>query len=312
MNFFRAAAFLSFAAAPALAQGQAPTIRVETHLVTLTFTVRDAGGKLVSGLNAGDFSVYEDGVPQTISIFAHESDLPLHLGLLVDASSSQDKFMRPHLRDIHTFLGSVLESRDQVFALCFGNHLRIAAGPTSDATAVIGGIERYGKDPGSFPELDPDDTREGGTALYDAIVTATTHELAGRSDGRKAVLLFTDGEENASGHDELDAIASAQDANVLLYAIRYTETHRGKMTADNRHGMTALHHLAEQTGGRDFDALKSDLPEVFRQIGDELRSLYVIGYYSTNKSHDGSFRKVVIEPHAEGLSVRARSGYYAK
>ncbi len=291
---------------------QAPTIHVETHLVTLTFVVRDVDLKLIPAMNAGDFSVYEDGVPQTISIFAHESDLPLHLGLLVDASSSQDKFIRQHLRDIQAFLGSVVKPRDQVFALCFGDHLRIAAPPTSDAAAVIDGLERYNKEYRSFPELDPDSTRDGGTALYDAIIAGTTHELAAQSDGRKALILFTDGEENSSGHDEIDAIASAQDSDALVYAIRYTEVHHGKLSADNRHGIAALHHLAEQTGGRDFDALNSDLPQVFREIGDELRSLYVIGYYSTNKAHDGSFRKVVIVPHTDGLTVRARSGYYAR
>jgi Ca-activated chloride channel family protein len=308
----RVAASLCLAVVAAIASAQAPTLHVETHLVTLTFTVRDESGKLVPALNAGDFTVYEDGVPQTISIFAHQSDLPLHLGLLVDASASQDRFIRQHLRDIHTFLDSVLEPRDQVFALCFGDHLRIAAAPTSDPATVIDGLDRYSKQYRSFPELDPDDTRDGGTALYDAIIAGTTHELAAHSDGRKALLLFTDGEENSSSHDEIDAIAGAQDTDALVYAIRYTEMHHGKLSADNRHGIAALHHLAEQSGGRDFDALKSDLPQVFHHIGDELRSLYVIGYYSTNKAHDGSFRKIVIVPHADALNVRAKSGYYAK
>jgi len=312
MTLSRATGLLCLASASALACAQAPTIHVETHLVTLTFTVRDAGGKLVPSMNAGDFSVYEDGVPQSISIFAHESDLPLHLGLLVDASSSQDRFIRQHLQDIQKFLGSVLEPRDNVFALCFGDHLRIAAPPTSEPATVIDGIERYNKQSRSFPELDADDTRDGGTALYDAIVAGTTHELSAHSDGRKALILFTDGEENSSGHDEIDAIASAQDTDALVYAIRYTQLHRGKLSADNRHGIAALHHFAEQTGGRDFDALNSDVAEDFREIGDELRSLYVIGYYSTNKEHDGTFRKVVIVPRADGLNVRAKSGYYAK
>jgi Ca-activated chloride channel family protein len=76
--------------------------------------------------------------------------------------------------------------------------------------------------------------------------------------------------------------------------------------------MAALHHMAEQTGGRDFDALHTDLAQTFQQIGDELRSVYSIGYYSTNKTHDNTFRKVVVEPHVEGVRVRAKAGYYAR
>ncbi|MFP5229924.1 MAG: VWA domain-containing protein [Acidobacteriota bacterium] len=304
-------AFVVCAAAWPLA-AQTPDFHVETHLVTLTFTVRDAQGDLVSGLSQDDFTVYEDGVPQKVSFFSRESNLPLTLGLAIDASSSQDKFIHQHLRDVHTFLASVLEPQDRVFALCFGDHLRVASDFTSSPTAVIEGIERYNKDYGSAPEIEPDDTRSGGTALYDAVYAGVTDKLATGAARRKALIVFSDGEENSSAHDELDAIAAAQNDDVLLYAIRYTEAHRGKLTADNRHGIAALHHMAEQTGGTDFDALHTNLSQDFAQIGAELRSLYSIGYYSTNKRHDDTFRKVAIETRTPGLIVRARAGYYAK
>ena len=129
---------------------------------------------------------------------------------------------------------------------------------------------------------------------------------------RKALILLTDGEENSSAHDEINAIASAEDADVLLDAIRYTETQHNRPTADSLHGIAALNHMTQQTGGTSFDALHTNLDQDFTQIEAELRSLYSISYYSTHPMHDGGFRKVVIRARVPGLTVRARAGYYAK
>lgn len=301
---------LAFCIPAALAQE--PTIKVETHLVGLTFSVRNPQGLLVTGLDRDDFSVYEDGAPQRISLFSRESNLPLTLGLLVDSSESQDKFLKQHLRDIQTFLTNTLQPQDQVFAICFGNHLRLVSDLSSNPASAIDGLERFAKDSRKFPELDPDETREGGSAVYDAVFASANGKMSNVPGRRKALILFTDGEENASAHDEIDAIAAAQAADTLIYAIRYTELKHNRLTADNRHGIAALHHIALQTGGTDFDALHTDLAQVFTQIGNELRSLYSIGYYSTNKRRDNTFRKVVVETTTAGLTVRAKSGYYAR
>jgi Ca-activated chloride channel homolog len=291
---------------------QVPDLHVETHLVTLTFTVRDAHGNLVSDLSQQDFAVYEDGVPQQIRFFSRESDIPLTLGLIIDASPSQDKFIHRHLHDVRMFLSSVLGPHDQVFALCFGDHLRLASDFASSPDSLIDGIEQYNKDHSAVPEIEPDDTRSGGSAVYDAVYAGVTEKLAAGAARRKALILFTDGEENSSAHDEIDAISIAQNDDVLLYAIRYTMIRHGQLSADNRHGIAALHHMAEQTGGADFDALHTDLSQDFAQIGSELRSLYSIGYYSTNKRRDDTFRRVVIETQTTGLGVRTKAGYYAK
>lgn len=293
----------------------APTLHVETHLVTITFSARDEAGRLATGLTRDDFSVYEDGVPQKISLFSRESEVPLTLGLIVDASSSQDKFLKQHLRDIDTFLAGILRPQDHVFAVCFGNHLRLVSDTTSDRAQIGTGLDRFEKarnNYDAFSELEPDDTREGGSAVYDAIFASVTEKLASSAGRRKALILFTDGEENASAHDEIETIAAAQEADTLVYAIRYTQIKHNRLSADNRHGITSLRHIAEQTGGRDFDALHIDLPEAFAQIGDELRSLYSVSYYSTNKKLDNSFRKVTIDPHSPQITVRARLGYYAR
>jgi Ca-activated chloride channel family protein len=298
---------------PGVVQAQeTPTFHAETHLVTLTFSARDGQGHFVDRLSGDDFSVYEDGIEQKVSIFSRESELPLTIGLLIDASESQEKFLQQHLRDIQIFLSSILRPQDRAFAVCFGDHLRLVSDLTSNPAAITDGLARYDKKARDLPELEPNDTRSGGSAVYDAIYASVSEKLAVTSARRKALILFSDGEENSSAHDEIDTIAAAQSADTLVYAVRYTQIKHNKLSADNRHGIAGLRHITEQTGGRDFDALHIDLTQAFKEIGDELRSVYSIGYYSTNKMHDNTFRKIVIEPHSEGITIRAKSGYYAR
>jgi Ca-activated chloride channel homolog len=304
---------LVFVALVAKSPAQETVFHSVVHLVTLTFSVRNTAGQVAPGLNADDFVIYEDGVPQTISSFAREDQLPLSIGLLVDVSDSQSKFIKQHLKDVESFLDAILRPQDQAFAICFGDHIRVVSDLTAAPAQVVDGLKKFDKSGGSvFPELAADPTREGGTALYDAVVASIDGKLTGIQGRRRALILFTDGEENSSAHDEMEAVAAAQDADVLVYAVRYTETHHGQLSAHNRQGIAALHHLAGNTGGTDFDALHTNLPEAFRQIAEELRSLYSISYHSTNKASDGSFRKVVVEAKPEGLTVRAKSGYYAR
>ena len=308
----RATLLLGLCSGSALFAQTTPVFQAETHLVTLTFSARDGSGRFVDQLSRDDFSIYEDGMPQKISLFSRESELPLTLGIVVDASESQKKFVHQHLKDIHTFLSSILRPQDQAFAVCFGDHLRLVTDLTANPSAISDGLESFDKGSRSFPELEPDDTRSGGSAVYDAIYASVAEKLAKAPNHRRALILFTDGEENSSAHDEIETIAAAQGSDVLIYAIRYTEMKKHHPTAENRHGITGLKHITEQTGGRDFDALHEDIPQTFRQIGDELRSVYSAGYYSTNKRHDDTFRKVVVEPRTEGIAIRAKSGYYAK
>jgi Ca-activated chloride channel family protein len=319
----QAALLLLLSTASALLAQTTPVFQAETHLVTLTFSARDSSGRFVDNLSRDDFAIYEDGMPQKISLFSRESELPLTLGIVVDASESQKKFVHQHLKDIHTFLASILRPQDQAFALCFGDRLRLVSDLTADPAAISDGLERFDKGSRDFPEIEPDETRSGGSAVYDAIYASVHEKLAKAPGHRRALILFTDGEENSSAHDEIDTIAEAQGADVLIYAIRYTEMKKHHLTAENHHGIAGLAHITAQTGGRDFDALHEDIPRTFRQIGDELRSVYSAGYYSTNKRHDDTFRKVVVEPHVNphiephtdsqnvGITIRAKAGYYA-
>jgi Ca-activated chloride channel family protein len=292
--------------------GQQTVFHSEVHLVTLTFSAHDASGKFVSGLTQDAFQVLEDGVPQKITAFANESTLPLSIGLLIDVSDSQSKFLKRHTKDVETFLEQILRPQDQVFAICFGDHLRLTTDLTSSPTQVIEGLTSFDKGRGDFPEIAPDPTRNGGTALFDAVYSSVQEKLLTASGRRRVLILFSDGEENSSARDEVEAIAAAQGADTLIYAVRYTQVHHDKLTAGNHQGIANLKHITAQTGGTDYDGLRTDLPQAFHQIADELRSQYSISYYSTNKAVDGSFRKVVIEPVQPDLTVRSRAGYYTR
>jgi Ca-activated chloride channel family protein len=289
-----------------------PVIQVETHLIDTTLSVRDADGHLVTGLTQNDFTVVEDGVPQKIRFFAHDTQLPLSIGLIIDASGSQEKFAKEHQKDIETFLHQILEPTDQAFALCFGNHLRLVSDSTSSASAIIDGIHSFDKGDMNYPEIGPKEERELGTALYDAIFFSVTEKLAIIHQRRKVLVVFSDGEENSSEHDLLDAIEAAQNADVLIYAIRYTELKHGKMDARDLYGVRALDHLTTRTGGKTFDFHSTKLKQDFDEIAGDLRSLYDLAYQSTNPTRDGTYRKVVIKATRSGLTVRARTGYYAR
>jgi Ca-activated chloride channel family protein len=289
-----------------------PTIQVETHLIDTALSVHDAEGRIVTGLTQGDFTVVEDGVQQKIRFFAHDNQLPLSIGLIIDESGSQDKFVKEHEKDIEAFLRQVLEPNDEAFAVCFGNHLRLVSDLTSSTSTIMDGIRAFDKGNTNFPEIGPKEERELGTALYDAVYFGITEKLANVHQRRKALVVFSDGEENSSEHDLLDAIEVAQNSDVLVYAIRYTDMKHGKVDARDRYGVRVLDHLAGQTGGKTFDYHATNLKEAFAEIAGDLRSLYQIAYQSTNPTRDGSYRKVVIQTTKPRLTVRARTGYYPR
>jgi Ca-activated chloride channel family protein len=123
--------------------------------------------------------------------------------------------------------------------------------------------------------------------------------------------VLSDSEENSSEHDLIDAIEMAQNSNVLIYSVRYTDLHHGQMNARDRYGMRALNHLSDETGGRSYDVQTTTVEKAFAEIAGEIRALYNVAYQSTNRVRDGRFRKVEILPARDGLMFRSRSGYYA-
>ena len=237
-----------------------PDFRTDVHLVNISFSVRDSHGKLVTGLTQNDFDVLEDGVPQKVAFFAPSQDVPLTLGLVVDISGSQGSFLKPHEKDLRTFLHAALAPQDQAFLLCFANHIRLVANyskPDRDLAAALTGFDRL-KDVSEYPELGPKEIRTAGTAFYDAIYYSTVQMLAKTDGGRKALVVFSDGEDNSSAHHMLDAIEAAQTNNVLLFCVRYTEVHNQRLTARNKYGTSVMARIAKETGGADFDAPSRD------------------------------------------------------
>jgi Ca-activated chloride channel family protein len=284
---------------------------VEVSLVTVAFAARDPQGKLVENLTRNDIELYEDSVPQGIEFFAKSNDLPLTLGLIVDASSSQDHFGKKHKKDVEVFLREVLRPQDRVFLVCFGNHLRLVSDYTNSGDQILENYAQYDKDSRHFPEIGPREDRDLGTAFYDSIYYSVVEKLA-QAEGRKAILMFSDGEDNSSSHNMMTAIETAQAANVPIYNIRYTEKKHGHLTARNKYGISVMDRTAKETGGLHIDGEATSPDIYFRQIAEELRTSYEVGYYPTNKLKDDSFRKVVIKPRLDGVNIRSKTGYFSK
>jgi Ca-activated chloride channel family protein len=295
----------------ALLHAQSAQIQVKVNLVNVAFVARDERGALVDNLTKDDVEILEDAVPQTISYFARSVDVPLTLGLVVDASGSQDHFSKQHQKDLEVFFKDVLGPKDRVFLVGFGNHIRMVSDFSASGATLLDDWKRYEKSTGRFPEIGPQESRDLGTAFYDSIYYSITEKLA-RENGRRAILLFSDGEDNSSSHDMMTTIETAQSENVLVYTIRYTEKEHGKLTARNKYGMSVMDRIASETGGAHIDAEKTDPHTYFRQIAEELRSSYDLGYYPKDALKDDTFRKIVIKPKREGIKVRAKTGYFSR
>ena len=288
-----------------------PRIRVDVNLVNMAFTVRDAHGALAGGLSKEDFEVLEDGIPQRISFFARSLDVPLSLALIADVSGSQEHFVKRHRLDMKEFLQDVLSPCDRALLVCFGNRLRLVSDFAASSQSLMDALGHFDRGDRHFPELGPDEDRELGTAFYDAIYYAVTAKLAAAESGRRALIVFSDGEDNSSAHHMLDAIEAAQTGDARIFAMPYTERRHGHLTARNKYGTSVMERIARETGGADFDAGQGNVRAIFRQIGEELRASYELAYVSTNAVRDGSFRKVAIRPRG-GFSVRAKTGYFAR
>ena len=290
-------------------------IRVEVNLVNLPFSVRDAQGRLVKGLTKDDFEVFEDGTRQTISHFSQAADTPLALGLVADASGSQEEFLKEHRQHLRDFLKVTLQARDQAFLLCFGNNLRLVSPFTNQSDQIEERLRAYQKSKTGrdFPRVGPAEKRDLGTAFYDAIFHATEDLLAKAETGRRALLVFSDGEDNSSAHHLLEAIEAAQRTGTTIFCLRYTELEKGVWNARNKYGRGVMERIARETGGLEFDAAEErNLKAAFAQIGEILRSSYDLAYASTAGSGDDTFRKIQIRTRQPGLAVRHKTGYFAR
>jgi Ca-activated chloride channel homolog len=292
-----------------VARAQEP-IKVHVNLVNVAFTARDAKGALIENLKKDDIELFEDAVPQKIEFFSKSTDLPLTLALIMDVSGSQEHFEKKHEKDLEVFLNEVLGPKDRAFMVCFGNHLRLVSDYTNSLQEILSNFHDFDKGKRHFPEIGPEEERDLGTAFYDAVYYSVTEKLA-HADGRKAILMFSDGEDNSSSHNMMTAIEAAQGANVIVYTIRYTETDKhGVLNARNKYGISVMDRVAKETGGAHIDAQNTDPHAYFRQIAEELRTSYELAYYPTNKVKDDTFRKIRIKTNDNTITIRAKTGYF--
>jgi len=290
--------------AAGMASGQR-IFRATTKLVNVAFVATDAQGALVRNLGESELQVFEDGDAQKIAFFSPSYDLPLTMGVLLDISGSQSKFLRQHRKDLTSFLQAVLQAHDRAFLLCVDNRLRLVSDYTPSGATLLWTLDHFDAKYG-YPELGPaQPERQEGTGLFDAVYYAASEKLAGQS-GRHVLLLYSDGEDNASAQDEGSAIAAAENADATIYTIRYTDA--GKLSARDQYGMAVMNRLADESGGRAVDGRALEPKQYLPQIAEELRGGYQLAYYPAGASGAG-FHKIVIRCTRPGVTIRARSGY---
>ncbi|MBZ5521645.1 MAG: VWA domain-containing protein [Acidobacteriia bacterium] len=319
---------------------QEPSITVKVKVVNALATVRDKHGQIIPNLTRDDFILEEDGRPQTIRYFSRESDLPLTLGLLVDTSLSQRRVLEQERTASYTFLDDMLrQDKDLAFVIHFDFDVELLQDLTDshkklgDALGQLqmpqipsgGGGSRGG--PGRHGG---GGWGGGGTALYDAVYLACD-ELMKKQEGRKSLIILSDGVDTGSKVSLATAVESAQRSDTVVYSILFYDEqaygsggfgggwgglgrHGGPRFPADIHpdGKKILEKLSKETGGRLFEVSKKEpIDKVYSQIEDELRSQYSIGYTPDKDARSG-YRKIRLEARQKGLIVQTRAGYYAE
>jgi VWFA-related protein len=270
-------------------------IRKDVDEVLLHATVVDDRQRIVTTLDKGDFTVFEDGKPQTIISFHHE-DIPVAMGIVIDNSGS----MREKRTKVNQAALNLVRSsnpQDEVFVVNFNDEYYLDQDFTNDLLKLKEALEKI--------------DAKGGTALYEAVVASADHLKRDAKLERKVLFVVTDGEDNASRETLEQAVKQLQEENgPSLYAIG--------ILGDEEHPKRARHALeiiAQRTGGLAFFPKTLDeVDEISRQVAHDIRNQYTIGYKSTNPRSSGGFRQIRVEAKAKGhgkMSVRTKSGYYA-
>ncbi len=274
------------------------TIRKRVDEVNVVFTVTDKRDHFVKDLTQNDFRVVDDNKPAlNIRSFSRQTNLPLRVGLLIDASNSvRDRFKFEQEAAIE-FLNQIIRPKyDKAFVIGFDTTPEVTQDFTDSPEALSHGVRML--------------RAGGGTAMYDAIYFACRDKLMKEDNGvmatRRAIILLSDGEDNQSRVSREEAVEMAQRAEVIIYAIS-TNTSGLKLRGDK-----VLEHFAEQTGGKAFFPFKiEDVANAFTEISDELRSQYAIAYKPADFIADGKYRSIQIIADNKKYHVRARKGYYA-
>jgi len=324
----------------------------------MAVTVRDKHGAIVPNLTKNDFTLNDDGRAQTIKYFNLDKDLPLNLGLLVDTSMSQRKALDDERSGSEHFLDQMLgNTKDRAFLIQFDREVDLLEDLTADKGKLRAAIDQIGAP--QFQRTSADDSSGqggghhyggGGTTLYDSIYLAS-NEVLKQQQGRKAVVVLTDGVDRGSKETLNGAIEAAQRADTVVYAIYYKgeEGHSGGFPGGGypgggRHGgygypgggypgggggypggrggqrpqeshvdgKKILEQICGQTGGRVFEVTKKETADqIYNTIAEEMRSQYMLGYTPDKQSSDSGYHKIVLTATKKDLTVQTRDGYYA-
>jgi VWFA-related protein len=262
---------------------------VEVHLVELYVAVTDRSGNLVRNLGQEDFEVLEAGKRQEVSKFELVDNLPLTLGVLLDTSGSMAGSLVETQRAASEFLQGVMRPKDRAFAVSFARRPRLEMPLTDDVGAVVNVISEL--------------QAVGDTALHDALIQSLYYFRG--IQGQRALVLLSDGDDNASYMPYKDALEYARRSGVAIYTIGFNisgwETGlRGKLS-----------EIAAETGGRVFFANKAEeLTGIYKEIENELRSRYLLAFYATGGAGKEGFREVEVKVKKGGLKARTARGYY--
>jgi VWFA-related protein len=274
-------------------------ISVNVNLVVLNPTVRDRKGGFVSDLREQDFTVYEDGVRQSIKLFRHE-DVPVTVGLVVDHSGS----MKPKMNDVITAARTFVQSSrpdDRIFVVNFNENVTLGL---PDAVRIGDSLDALTRAISGTPAT-------GRTALYDATLRAFSQLGAGGPEApdKKVLIVISDGGDNASAHTLAEVLKTAEQSTALVYTIGIFDENDADKNPD------VLSRLARATGGDAFFPGKnSEVVSICESIARDIRNQYTIGYVSSNAPKPGAYRSIRLTAAAPGhgkLLVRTRAGYIA-
>src|ERR1035438_8034491 len=293
--------FLSIlcASAPLLAEDPGTTLKVDVKLVNVFVTVTDSHGAPVPSLQKENFALKEDGQEQKIAIFSRESALPLSIILAVDTSLSTRKDLPLELASARKFAHTIVRPEDGLALYKFSEEVREVVPFTSDLKKIDAGIERV---------------RNGSaTALYDAVYLGS--QALSRRQGRKVMVVITDGGDTVSQVDYKEALRAAQEAEAIIYSIIIVpiEASAGRDTG----GEHALIQISADTGGKYYYATSlPQLDDAFRQISDELRTQYLLAYYPSQRYSNSDFRQLRVDltnaPAGGPYQSHYRAGYYTR
>jgi VWFA-related protein len=336
-----------------LSSQQNPPITVNVNAVNLLATVRDKHGAIVHNLTKDDFLLYQDGKPQTITYFAKESDLPLTLGLLVDTSMSQRRVLDQEISASRSFFDHVLrEDKDSAFVIHFDHEVELLQELTPSRQKLQAAINQINAPEFSRPSSGSSSgggsgggKRGGGgrgshgrggagTLLYDSIYLASD-EVMKKQQGRKALIVLTDGVDRGSKESVEQAIETAQRADTLIYCVLFADKeaygngggfggpHMGGMGGRGgggypRHpeqsrpdGKKVLEQIAKASGGRFFEVSKKEtIDKIYAAIDEELRNQYSLGFTPIKSDTDVGYHKLHLAVKQQDLLVQTRDGFY--